>query len=602
MLRSLFPRTRARAANLLLALLAMAPLTGLAWAQDKAPGPMTPDAISVVPPNAIAMPTEAPTFDSQRAPASTPMPAPLAAPALPTPPAAVVASPIPEPLPAGTPPTAPAFSLATEIEQRLARDRSTIAADRADRDAAEQFYAARKGEPLWVTAKGPTVNAKALATEIAAADAYALDAKAFRLPSLGSETQDPANTEVELTLAALKYARHARGGRTDPAQLSANFDRKPQVLSPASVLAGLAASDAPSVYLAGLNPQAKQFQLLKAKLADVRAGRQQATTLDAATAAPTPPTKAKTKSKAAPQPKELTGAQIERKIIANMEMWRWMPDLGNYYIQSNIPEYQFRVVRDGKEIHSERLIVGKVENQTPLFSETMKLVVFQPFWNVPNSIKVKELLPQLARNRGALAKAGLKANYGNREVDPTTVDFSVVDIRNLHIFQPPGPANALGKVKFLFPNKHDVYMHDTPTKPLFNASVRAFSHGCMRVRDPVRLAELLLSVDKGWDRKRIDGIINGGQPNQEIRLTQPVPVHVTYFTAWVDPAGNLKLVNDIYNHESKVQLGLEGKAHLIPKPTVEKPTPGLLERRPVQLAPRGSGADDGNWMKKLFSF
>ncbi|MFM2422320.1 MAG: hypothetical protein RL291_850 [Pseudomonadota bacterium] len=622
--------TRLGIATSLMALLAQVP----ALAQDKAPevaevvppnvismpkaGPSfdappvakAPQAVDVVPPNQIAMPTAGPSFDAPPVAKSPEAQAPkVALESVPTPvPAAPPQAAEPQPAtppvvatPAPTPP--PAFALANEIDQRLKRERVTATGERQDRDAADKFYDARKGEPLWVTADGPTAKAKALAAEISQADIYALDAKAFRLPKLDGSNTDLADVEVTLTLAALKYARHARGGRMEPTQLSPFIDRKAQLLPAGEVLAGLAKAEQPATYLAGLNPSAKGFHALKDKLAEVRAGRQRVEFIDTAAAAPVPPPSGKAKSKKPlnAEPKGLSPQQLERKIIANMEMWRWLPDLGAYYIQANVPEYQFRVVRNGQVVHQERMVVGKNQTQTPLFSETMKVLVFKPVWNVPNGIKIRDLLPQLARNRGALTKAGLRANYNGREVDPSTVDFSTVDIRNLHIFQPSGPSNAMGQVKFLFPNKHDIYFHDTPLKPLFNESVRTLSNGCMRVRDPLKFAELILANDKGWDRSRINTYLTDRAPdNQEVRLSQPVPVHITYFTTWVDDKGDLKLANDVYGHEQRVHMGMEGKAHLIPKPQrLEQTMPVLLERRPNQ---QQQPNDFQGWVKQLFSF
>ena len=146
---------------------------------------------------------------------------------------------------------------------------------------------------------------------------------------------------------------------------------------------------------------------------------------------------------------------------------------------------------------------------------------------------------------------------------PRQLTGRTADIRNFHVYQPPGETNVLGVVKFRFPNKHDVYMHDTPTKTLFNAPVRTFSHGCMRVRDPLRLAELLLTEDQSWPAGRVASVVNGGQQNNQVSFTRKIPVHITYFTAAVDEAGKLKQFADIYGHEQRIGLGMEGKAHLV---------------------------------------
>ena len=193
-----------------------------------------------------------------------------------------------------------------------------------------------------------------------------------------------------------------------------------------------------------------------------------------------------------------------------------------------------------------------------------------------------------------------RSAYNGREVDPATVDWTTADMRAFHIYQPPGAGNALGQVKFLFPNKHDVYMHDTPTKSLFANPVRAYSHGCMRVRDPLKFAEMLLSEDQGMPMSRIVQLANSGPQNNEIRLKKKVPIHVTYFTAWVDDDGKLKTFADIYGHEPKVHLGLEGKAHLIAQEKDEKYVPPLRQAGGPKFVQKNPAVED--WIKKVFNF
>ncbi len=589
------------------------PSSGIANFPPELPKFLSPAEAAAVTANAAGEAKPAEKAKSETA--SPVLPAPSA-----EPPKPVVATPAPiepaksEPQKAEAAPAAkPAFALATEIAERIKRERSASAGDREDRDAAIKVYATRNGEPIWVDDKGLTAKALAVMNEIGAADAYGLDAAQFKLPTLapnaGGGRDDLADADVTLTLAALKYARHARGGRLDPLALSKNFDRSPQIFAPDSVLAELASADKPSAYLRELNPRHPQFERLRLKYLAVKSGQHVIEPPPAPAAQPAAQSgKTAKKQGSVPQPQALSRDKLERKLLANMEMWRWMPDsLGDYYIHNNIPEYMTRMYRGGKLVHAERIVVGKPENQTPIFSDAMELVVFKPFWNVPESIKWKELQPQLSRNPDALNRAGLRASYNGKPVDPATVDWSTADMRALHIFQPPGTANALGQVKFLFPNKHDVYMHDTPTKHLFNNASRAYSHGCMRVRDPLRFAELLLSNDKGWDMDRVRQLANAGPENNEIRLTKKVPVHVTYFTAWVDDDGSLKTFNDIYNHESKIQLGLEGKAHLIAQPRQEKfQAPARGQVRFVEKGWGGGGGGSSTpfekWVKDVFNF
>jgi murein L,D-transpeptidase YcbB/YkuD len=248
------------------------------------------------------------------------------------------------------------------------------------------------------------------------------------------------------------------------------------------------------------------------------------------------------------------------KILANMEEWRWMPeDMGELYVWVNIPEFTLRIVKGSQLIHTERVITGLPDKQTPVFSETMKTIVFRPRWNVPNSIKVKELWPSLARGGTYFSRQGLRVSRNGRPIDPESVDWSSTDIRSFDIYQPAGESNALGNIKFAFPNKHDVYMHDTPNKNLFNETSRPFSHGCMRVRNPDRMAEILLGEDKGWDAARIKELIATGPENNEVQIEHKIDVHISYFTAWVDEKGELQTARDVYGHEKKISLALAGK-------------------------------------------
>ena len=205
-----------------------------------------------------------------------------------------------------------------------------------------------------------------------------------------------------------------------------------------------------------------------------------------------------------------------------MERWRWLPhDLGSYYVNVNIPEFMLRVMNEGKPDFTTRVVVGKPDKQTPVFSNEMQTIVFNPYWNVPNSIKTEEIRPYLVEeggwfggggwNTAVLQRHNLRINVGGREVDPSRIDWNRIDIRSLNIYQPPGPDNVLGNVKFLFPNKHDVYMHDTPQKFLFAQAVRAESHGCMRVQNPDQLALTLLKEDQGWTAGRVASAIQSGQ-------------------------------------------------------------------------------------------
>jgi murein L,D-transpeptidase YcbB/YkuD len=262
-----------------------------------------------------------------------------------------------------------------------------------------------------------------------------------------------------------------------------------------------------------------------------------------------------------------TSTEIQR-IILNMERWRWMPThLGDLYVWDNIPEYTTRIVKRNEPIHSAKIIVGKTDTQTPIFSAKMRYVVFHPEWGVPDSIKVQEILPYLRPRQGywqgpsdteILRRHNLHVTYGGQPIDASHVNWSQVDIRRFNFIQPAGPRNVLGVVKFRFPNKHDIYMHDTPERFLFDRQARTLSHGCMRVQDPVRFAEIILGEDKGWSSAQIRALLSGPL-NNEITLSHPIPVHVTYFTAVADADGKVRFSGDPYGKDARLATALAGR-------------------------------------------
>jgi murein L,D-transpeptidase YcbB/YkuD len=514
---------------------------------------------------------------------------------------------VPAAVPAAPSPTDP---LAIAVQQRLAAGAKGDDGDRDDLTAMQAFYAERIYAPMWVSAGGTTPKAAAAIAEIKKADDWGLAASAFVLPepiASGADNASLADAEIKLSAAVLEYARHARGGRIpDPAgTLSSYLDRTPQLLPAHDVLAKIASAAEPDAVLRGFHPQHPQFEKLRQKYLEMRAGKAAEEVVKLPNGPILKPGKAdpqvallrkrlkvavpggadetlyddalKTaviayqKESGSSRPDGLVGNATRaalntvetlgpEKILANMEEWRWMPDaMGDLYVWDNIPEFTLRVVKNGNVIHTERIITGLVDKQTPVFSENMKMIVFRPRWNVPNSIKVKELWPSLARGGAYFSRQGLRLSQNGRPVDPESVDWSSADIRRFDIYQPAGERNALGNIKFAFPNKHDVYMHDTPNKNLFEEASRPFSHGCMRVRNPEVLADVLLGEDKGWDAAKIKELITTGPENNEVPIDHRIGVHITYFTAWVDDKGELQTARDVYGHEKRIALALAGK-------------------------------------------
>jgi murein L,D-transpeptidase YcbB/YkuD len=268
---------------------------------------------------------------------------------------------------------------------------------------------------------------------------------------------------------------------------------------------------------------------------------------------------------------QATSQTRTRLILLNMERWRWLPnDLGSFYVMVNVPEFMLRVMDEGEPAFTTRVVVGNSNTQTPIFSKEMQEIVFNPYWNVPNSIKTEELLPYMRGggdslfggrrwNTSVLRRNNLRVNIGGREVDPSRLDWDRIDIRSLNIYQPPGPDNILGKLKFVFPNEHDVYMHDTTQKFLFAKPVRAESHGCMRVQDPDQLALMLLKQDQGWTAAEVASAIENGY-DQHVALKKKIPVYITYFTLWVNDDGSISKFGDLYGHDARMAAALFGES------------------------------------------
>jgi murein L,D-transpeptidase YcbB/YkuD len=524
---------------------------------------------------ALAMPTAPPDIaNALQAPAQAP---PTPAPAAPAP-AVTTEQPSPAAVAPGPPPVpAKTRLIIAEVRARLAAGEPRgSTGQRAHRVALAKHYEDHPERALWTDEAGLTPRGKAAIKELKAADDWGLRAADFVVsvpaaPPGGELTVEAlADLEVRIGLAVLEYAHQARGGRTTPTQISPYLDRAPPVLAPARVLADLAGTSASDTYLRRLHPRHPQFELLRQKWLELKRADASRPALPPAPSRAAPPglpsrpgpgprpQRPPTEAMAPPEPASA------RRLLINMEMWRWMPEgLGASHVIANVPEFMVRYVKGSAVLHEERMIVGKTDTQTPIFTDEMEHLVFHPVWGVPESIKVKEILPSLARGSNILARHNLRLQVGGRDIDPWSVDWSSVDIRRVHVYQPPGGDNVLGVVKFMFPNKHQVYMHDTPTKQLFAAPSRTFSHGCMRIRDPLRFAEVLLGEDKGWTRDRIQQLVASGPENNLIPLQRKIPVHVTYFTAVVGADGRLTMLRDIYGHEENIGLALDGKAHLI---------------------------------------
>jgi murein L,D-transpeptidase YcbB/YkuD len=246
-----------------------------------------------------------------------------------------------------------------------------------------------------------------------------------------------------------------------------------------------------------------------------------------------------------------------RQIELNLERWRWLPeDLGRRHVIVNIAGFDLDVVDAGSVVRSMRVMVGRTYRRTPVFSGMMTYLVLAPYWHVPRNLAVQDQLPLIRRDAGHFATQGIRVFLGSgadaEEIDPATVDWSKVGPRDFpyRLRQDPGPRNALGGVKFMFPNKFNVYLHDTPSRELFDRPQRDFSSGCIRVEQPIELAEFLLAGTE-WTRERLLTAITRRQ-EQTVRLPSPVPVHILYWTAWAERDGTIQFRQDIYDRDGRL--------------------------------------------------
>lgn len=432
-------------------------------------------------------------------------------------------------------------------------------------------------------------------------------------------TEELADAEIKISHAVLDYAYDARGGRIKPSRISKNLDPTLALPNPLEVIESISFRSDPAAYLRSFQPGQPQFELLRKKLIDLRGGAKPAdeekptimirngpllkfgvvdpqvallrtrlkvpegqnpnlydeTVIEAVkqyqaehnTAADGVVGPGTRRLLNQPHLRNLGSPSQIKAILLNMERWRWLPhDQGSFYVAVNIPEFMLRVVKDGEVFHTTRVVVGKPDKQTPVFVGEMQTVVFGPYWNVPNSIKTGEIRPYVRPNSGGwfgdsgwntsvFQRHDLRIKYGGKEVDPASLDWSRVDIRSLHLYQPPGPSNVLGRVKFVFPNKHDVYMHDTPQKHLFANQVRAESHGCMRVQNPDQFAAVILKHDQNWSEAHTMSAFANGY-DQHVGLHQKVPVYITYFTLRVNEDGSITTFRDLYGHDSRMAAAL----------------------------------------------
>lgn len=499
-----------------------------------------------------------------------------------------------------------------ETERRMEAARDPV--EKAFLSQLSGHYREYDAVPAWTNENGLTDAGRALYEELLHADLFGLDPARLGIPELPQAFASGASraaTEVDLSISAIRYAWHARGGRVTASQLSGWLDAAPKTIYAGDVFRALAANGGdPVAALRSFHPPHPQFERLRQAYLAAR-GDVEATPLpvlspgsriDQGMRHPdvvlirqrlgaevsddadlldrkllrrirsyldengyeakrfVDDAVREALNRASP-PARRGNREILDKFVVNMERWRTMPeDMGKLYVWNNLPEFQTRVVKNGEVIHQERIIIGKPNTQTPVFSDEMSHIIFQPEWGVPESIKLRQILPHMrGGDYGVLARRGMQIKDGERVINPARINWAKVDVRNVPIIQGAGPGNPLGRLKFMFPNHHDVYMHDTNDKYLFNDSERTFSHGCIRVRDPERFAEVILGEVAGWTPVQVTDQLKN-KKSVRVDLPTRLPVHNTYLTTWVNPDGSVLQFKDVYGHDKRYSEALAGRS------------------------------------------
>jgi murein L,D-transpeptidase YcbB/YkuD len=430
-----------------------------------------------------------------------------------------------------------------------------------------------------------------------------------------------ASLDVAISAAALRFIRQVHAGRIDPHAAGFDFGKARPEIEAGVSLEQLATSDDTSAVIAAVEPPFDHYLLLKDALARYRriaAGPPlpPLPVLQGASIRPGEPYPAATalramliasgdldaaaaladtdqnldpalvmalrrfESRHQLDPDGVIGkavlrelnvpiAQRIRQIELSLERWRWLPPFAAPPIIVNIPQFRlfaFNSTQDrAADILQMDVIVGRTYRpaQTPVFAEDMRFVVFRPYWDVPYSITRREILPKIAANPAYLAKEQLEIVSGSDEsahpLPATEENLRGLLSGSLRLRQRPGPDNSLGLIKFMLPNAHNVYLHGTPARELFSRSIRAFSHGCIRVRDPAALAAYVLRNTPGdWTPARIEAALNG-QDSTRVNLGKPIPVMIVYATALATEAGPILFFHDIYGYDRALErlLGLE---------------------------------------------
>ncbi len=512
-----------------------------------------------------------------------------------------------------------AAPLSAEAEAfRRSLDAETASLAAPTQRAIEGFYATRGYTSFW-TEEG-SGRAAALVAAIADSPAQGLPARGYDLPGIeaalvSGRSSDRAGAEIAASLAYLAFAGDLAGGVVRPRDIDPDIDIRPRRPSPAALLALLETAPVPQV-LQGLEPAGPEYRALIAeksrlealigsdawgavvpegptlhagesgpRVADLRArlGRMGYAApagpggdaafdgnLEAALEAFQRDNGLIADGAAGARTLAAINAGPEKRlsqVVVNLERLRWQDgDPGERYFRVNIPDFTVVLRDQGATVWQSRVVVGEDKTRTAEFTDEMTYMVVNPTWHIPDSIAVRSFLPKLKRDPTVLQRQNIRLlTRGGTEINPALVDFTQYTPENFpfRIKQRPDTDNALGKVKFIFPNEHSIYMHDTPHRELFARDGRAFSNGCIRLEKPVELAEVLLSGQVSDPAATFEGWL-AAKTERQVNLDRPIPVHIEYRTVFVDDAGVVRYRGDIYGRDAAVFRALQAAGVVLP--------------------------------------
>lgn len=495
-----------------------------------------------------------------------------------------------------------------DLAVRLGAPGAPLAIDGArlrDADAVRRFYAGRDHAPAW-TGPDCTQAIVELSGAIEAAATHGLDPEDYHRAALSGTALCESDREIVATDAFLMLAAHLAGGRVDPVTVEPSWTARRPDLDLVALLEGALVGNRVAATLESLAPTDPLYAALREELARLRLvlwvggwvvpvegptlregdrGPRVAEirarlaaegfpvtdavdpeSFDATLAEVVRAFQARANIEADGVIGRQTLAELRRgpearvgQVRANLERLRWLPsDLGERHLLVDVADFRVEARQAGRTMRVHRVIVGRGQRQSPSFSAPMTHVVLNPWWEVPRRLAVRDKLPQFQRDPGAAVRLGFEVvdRLGQR-VDLAGIDWQVYSPGNFpfRLRQRPGPDNALGEVKLMLPNDHDVYLHDTPARGLFARTRRDFSSGCIRVDDALGLTEWVLE-GTGWDRARIDAAVATGMPT-DVRLAAPLPVHLVYRTAALDADGRVRLLADPYGRDPVLIAALE---------------------------------------------